>query len=614
MQYDGKKAISEFVHNRTYAEVKDDGRKETREETINRTRDMHQKKFPGLAGIIEDAFSYVHKGMAVPSMRSLQFGGQAIEKINERIYNCAFTNLTTWDDFHDAFFLLLCGTGVGYSVKHRHVNQLPMVKPVVEHAGQLTYAVADKKEGWADSVRMLLAYPDIVFDYSNIRKKGAKISSGGTASGPEALQTAHERIRAILQNARGRQLRPIEAHDIMCHIADGVIVGGVRRAAMICLFDSYDMEMQTAKSGEWYKDNSQRARANNSAVIYRDDRDSEGQIQATMLQMFASSSGEPGISLSSDPDMGYNPCHEIALLDGGLCNLTEINLNKCHSIADIKNAVWAATVIGTVQAAYTGFKVLQPKWKKNAQNEALLGVSATGQADNWELWTEYLTLADRIDIKALNKEIAKKIGINPAKRITTTKPSGSTSAWLGCSSGIHAAHSRYYIRHIRLEKDHRIIDGLVDYPFLEQDTWDADKMVVGFPVKEASDTLTKDTETAIELMERAKFVYTNWIEDGHVEGNNTHNVSLTVEYQDSEKDAIIKWMKENKASYAGISFLPSSDTSYDQLPFQTIDKARYDEMVSKIKKEINYETIDWTGEEDVRMGEQACAGGKCDIL
>jgi ribonucleoside-diphosphate reductase alpha chain len=632
IDYNGKKWIADFVHLRTYAEVKDDGTKENRTETINRTMSMHIRKFPELVSEITDAFSYVHRGMVVPSMRSLQFGGKAIEKINERIYNCAFANLTSWDDFHDAFFLLLCGTGFGYSVKQRHINQLPKIKVVTKHAGRLTYTVGDTKEAWADSTRMLLANPNIEFDYSLVRPKGSPISSGGTASGPEALIETHESIRTILTQASGRQLTSIEAHDIMCFIANGVVVGGVRRAALICLFDADDEAMNKAKEGEWWVENPQRGRANNSAVIYRNDTGKDGydlvfgcdvgktneQILSVMDHMLHSGSGEPGISLSNDPDMGFNPCHEIALKDGGLCNLTEVNVSACVDGSDIINAMLAATFIGTLQASYTDFKVLQPKWKLNADDEALLGVSLTGQADNWKLLKEVLDLPKGLAlyIKTKNKMTAELIGINKAKRITTTKPSGSTSAWLGCSSGIHADHAPYYIRHIRMEANHKIVEAVAKskYPFVEVDLMDPDKMVIGFPVKAEDGAINKTTETAIELMERAKFIYKNWVLAGHREGNNTHNVSLTVEYEPHEIEDIKQWMVDNKDSYAGISFLPRSGGTYTQMPFQTINKETYDAMVAQIKQAIDYTSIDWTGTVDERMGEVACAGGACEIL
>jgi ribonucleoside-diphosphate reductase alpha chain len=616
MEYDGKKWIAEFVHNRTYAEVKPDGKKETRTEAINRTRDMHVKKFPHLVTEITNAFNYVHRGMVVPSMRSLQFGGAAIEKVNERIYNCAFANITSWDDIHDAFFLLMCGTGYGYSVKRRHINQLPIIRESSKHAGKMTYKIADKKEGWADSVRILLDYPTVEFDYSNIRPKGAIISSGGTASGPEALKKTHDAIRSILLQATGRQLTSLEVHDILCHVADGVVVGGVRRAALICLFDADDEAMNTAKAGEWWKENPQRGRANNSAVIYKTDSLANEKILSVLDHMLDSGSGEPGISLSNNLDMGFNPCHEIALLDGGLCNLTEVNVKACHSIQDLFEATKAAVIIGTLQASYTDFKVLQPKWKANAQDEALLGVSLTGQADNWKVLTDFLkTYNIKYIVETVNKEMADSISIKPAKRITTTKPSGSTSAWLGCSSGIHADHAPYYIRHVRMESGHKIVDALTQaqYPFLEKDNLDPDKMVVGFPVKADEGAINKKDETAIELMERAKFIYNNWILQGHREGDNTHNVSLTVEYTPEEVDDIKQWMVTNKESYAGISFLPRFDSTYTQMPFQTIDKETYDDMVDKIKHPIIYSDIDWSGFNDERIGELACVAGACDI-
>lgn len=612
--YNGKTWIGEFLQNRTYAAVKDDGTKETKTETINRTRDMHIRKFPALAREIFDWTEYIHQGKVVPSMRSLQFGGSAIEKVNARIYNCAFANLTNFKDFRDAFYLLMCGTGKGYSVKKRHILQLPVISGFDSTKGDVEYVVPDSKEGWARSVELLLENPFINFDYSAIRPKGSLISSGGTASGPEALQKTHKEVRKVLHKAVGRQLTPIECHDIMCYIADGVVVGGVRRAALIVLFDVDDTEMQNAKSGEWYVHNPQRARANNSAVIYRKSEYVEDEIELILQAMFDSNSGEPGISVTNDHNLGFNPCHEISLRDGGLCNLTEINLKKCKTEQDIINAAIAAAAIGTLQASYVEFPFLQEKWTNNAKEEALLGVSATGQANNWNLWKKTMKKAAVAAVET-NAAISKIIGINQAARVTTTKPSGSTSAWLGCESGIHAGHDECYIRHIRMEKDHPIVQAVFnsEYPFIEPDKMDSDKMVIGFPVKTEQGTILKNTETAIELLERTKFVQENWIRPGHRKGANTHNVSLTVEYQPEEKSGIIQWMKDNVDYYAGISFLPRTDSVYEQMPFQSISLNQYNDMVSKIKKPIDYNSVDWTGSVDERMGELACANGACEI-
>ena len=616
VKYEGKSWIAEFLHNRTYAAIKDNGKKESRLETIRRTKDMHLKKFPDLKELINTAFSLVEQGKAVPSMRSLQFGGGAIERVNARIYNCAYAALTKWEDFHDGFYLLMCGTGYGYSVRKEHVGQLPTVPLEGENESEFKFVISDDKEGWAESLLALFHDPWVEFSYDLIRPKGSLISSGGTASGPDALSKTHDAMRKILQKASGRQLTPLECHDIMCHIADGVVVGGVRRAALICLFDADDQEMMDCKKGEWYLDNAQRARSNNSAVIYRHSDIADDDIRIALDNMFDSGSGEPGISLSNSSDMGFNPCHEIALRDGGLCNLTEINLKACNSLGAVHDAVVAATTIGTLQAAYTDFPVLQDKWTRNARQEALLGVSATGQADNWKLWQEFLTNVDvRSLVVSTNAYIAGRIGISPAARITTTKPSGSTSAWLGCCSGIHADHAPLYIRHIRMEKDHPIVNAVQssNYPFIEVDQVDPDKLVIGFPVKASPTAILKNNETAVELMERAKFVYENWVKAGHISGENTHNVSLTVEYQDHEKGTIKDWMVENKNSYAGISFLPRIDSVYAQMPFQEIDEKTYNEMVAKITQEIDYGSVDWTGAVDERMGELACVNGACEI-
>ena len=601
--------LKDLVHKRTYSKTKEDWSKETRTETINRCADMHAKKYPELEEIVRTAFNEVHAGRAVPSMRSLQFGGEPIEKANARAYNCSFAAITSWNDFADLFYLLMCGTGAGYSVQKHHVEQLPPIE-YDKGLGNI-FIVPDDKEGWCDALKTILNNPATELDVHLVRRKGEPLSSGGTASGPEALLRTAAEIKAILRRANRRKLRPIEAHDIMCHIANGVVVGGVRRAALISLFDCDDQEMLTCKQGMWWEYAPQRARANNSAVILRDEHTAD-HIKRVMKAMFDSGAGEPGIFLTNDLNMGCNPCAEISLKDGQLCNLTEVNVAACNSKEEFIKAITAATVIGTLQASYTDFKYIQPKWKANCEEEALLGVSLTGQAQKWPELEHWLKEVDvRSLVTSVNKELAEKLGIKPSARITTTKPSGSTSAWLGTTSGIHAAHSEYYIRRVRIDAGDPIIMYVTGSAFIELDIFNPENVVISIPIA-SPDAITRKEESAIDLMNRAKFIHDNWIKPGHVSGPNTHNVSLTVSYLPEEKEEILEWLVEHKDSWTGISFLPYDGGTYRQAPFEEISEDCY----RLLARAFDIESLgngNYRGIVDERLGESACAGGACEI-
>jgi ribonucleoside-triphosphate reductase len=600
--------LRQLVHQRTYALTLPSGQKESRKETIDRCANMHKEKFPKMASVIDEAFSEVNAGRVVPSMRSLQFGGDAILRANARIYNCAFANLTKWEDFADLFYLLMCGTGTGYSVQKRHVEQLPAID-YEKGVGDI-FVVEDNKEGWADTLKTILYHPATEIDVHKIRRKGTALSSGGTASGPEALLKTIAEIKAILRRANGRKLRPLEAHDIMCHVANGVVVGGVRRAALISLFDCDDKEMLAAKHGMWWDYAPQRARANNSALILRDEN-VEKNIRNVMQHMYGSGAGEPGIALTNNLDMGGNPCFEIALNDGQLCNLTEVNVAACNSIDEFLKAVEAATTIGTLQASYTDFTYLQPKWRETCEREALLGVSLTGQAQKWkelESWLKDERVKDVL--QSTNKKVAEAIGIQPSARITTTKPSGTTSAWLGTTSGIHAAHSDYYIRRVRVDVNDPIAKLVKDCAFVEQDIFNPENLVISIPVA-SPDAITRSEESAIDLMNRAKYIHSHWISAGHIYGDNTHNVSLTVSYHPEEKEEIVNWLVENNKSWMGISFLPYDGGTYRQAPFEQISEDAYNLLV-KAFDIPELDNANYINTIDERIGEMACAGGACE--
>jgi ribonucleoside-diphosphate reductase alpha chain len=592
-------------------------RRETWEELVTRNKQMHQKKYPQIYDDIERAYQLVMDKKVLPSMRSLQFGGKPIEISPNRVYNCAYLPVDDWRSFGEILFLLLGGTGVGYSVQSHHVEQLPEIKKPNPNKTK-RFLVGDSIEGWADSVKMLMksyfrGTATLDFDFSDIRPKGAQlITSGGKAPGPEPLKICLRQIKSILNEKEdGDQLRPIEVHDIVCHIADAVLAGGIRRAALISLFSADDEEMISCKYGNWYELNPQRGRANNSAVLLRH-KVSEEFFFDLWEKIRLSNSGEPGIYFSNDKDYGTNPCCEIALRPYQFCNLCEVNASTVESQEDLEDRIKAATLIGTLQAGYTNFHYLRSIWQKTTEREALLGVSLTGIASN---------KIQNLDVKAAaaaakekNKEISKIIGIKAAARITTIKPAGTTSLALGCSSGIHAWHNDYYIRRIRVGKNESIYKYLADnHPELVEDEYfrPHDTAVISVPQK-APEGATLRSESSLELLERIKWFSKNWIKPGHARGQNTHNISATVSIKDDEWETVGKWMWENRKYYNGISCLPYDGGSYVQQPFEDCTKETYEKMMGHLKGVDLTEIIESEDNTDLK-GELACAGGACEI-
>ena len=465
--------ITVYMKYARFLEEKD--RRETWEELVTRNKEMHLKRYPDLEQDIEQAYKYVYEKKVLPSMRSLQFGGKPIEISPNRVYNCAYAPVDDWRVFSEILFLLLGGTGVGYSVQTHHIEKLPEIRKPNPNRNK-RFLISDSIEGWADAVKILMkSYfhggSTVEFDFSDIRPKGSLlVTSGGKAPGPEPLKICVRQLKSILNNKEdGDQLTSIEVHDLVCHIADAVLAGGIRRAALISLFSADDEEMISCKYGNWWELNPQRGRANNSAVLLRHKVDEDFFFQLwEKIQL--SNSGEPGIYFSNDKDYGTNPCCEIALRPFQFCNLCEVNASTVEGQQDLEDRIGAATLIGTLQAGYTDFHYLRPIWQRTTKREALLGVSLTGIASN-RMRDLDLKKAAR-SAKEKNKDIAKKIGINPAARITTVKPAGTTSLALGCSSGIHAWHSKYYIRRVRVGKDEAIYKYLTkSHPELVEDEY-----------------------------------------------------------------------------------------------------------------------------------------------
>jgi ribonucleoside-diphosphate reductase alpha chain len=562
--------------------------------------------------------SFVVGKRYIPTHNCLQFSGTAILKENIRAFNCSAHPVTSLKTIADFFYISMCGAGIGYSVQQMHIKDLPKI---AYGQSDETFAIPDSKEGWSDSLLKLLENPRIQFDYTLIRPSGMKLSSGGTASGPIALQTMHGRVRLILLKASERKLRSIEIHDIICHMLDAVVVGGSRRSSAIVLFDATDEEMLTSKTGNWFDSNPQRARANNSAVLYRDDPKLKQKFDLVFDRMVQSGYGEPGFLLSNSRDLLVNPCNEARLLS--FCNLSEINVAACKTPTEFMEAVHAATVIGSLQAAYTNFNYIAPDWKEKCEHEALLGVSLTGQALNWELLTkDELLRTGAESLLSTNLEMAQKLGINPAHRIGLVKPSGTTSAWLGVTSGIHAAYSPYYFRRVRIDVSHPIAQYLLSIyklnvpdsrSFLEYDKFNSSNVIVTIPMKSSNTAIQREKETAIELLERDKFVYNNWIKASHRTGEDTHNISITVDYRPEELEGIRKWMWENRENYAGISLFPRNDNKYSQTPFESVSKSTYYRKYSEIA-DLDFSLLNYENILDERLGEVACGGqGGCEF-
>jgi len=609
--------LAEITFLRTYAKIKEDGTKETWEETIGRVCNMHIKKFPLYKAPIERAFEQVKLGRVVPSMRSLQFAGPAIERDNCRLYNCSYLPIDCLAAFGEYIYLLMNGTGVGYSVQLTHVNKLP---PIIQGSSKKVFTVPDTREGWADSVKALINNPNIRFDYTQVRPEGAPLSTGGTASGPEPLREAHESIREILLGAARRKLKPIEVMDIVDLCASFVVVGGARRAASICLFDPDDTEMLKAKSGEWYTTHPWRAYSNNSAVLNPDTCTYE-QFDNIMNACFEGGYGEPGMVMLRDSESyAINPCAEIYLKNNSFCNLTEVNMNAVQNKEEFKEALHAATLIGTLQATYTDFTYLRDVWKRNTEEQALLGISFTGLGEHWDKFTELVKEDVTEMVKQVNEVWADCLGINPAKRIGCVKPSGTTSVVLGTTSGIHAAHAKTFLRRVRINKTNPLAKYLVKHvgmnDFILQDNFDKTNIVVSVPMRTEEGAIIRREESALDLLERAKWVHDNWIKPTHREGGNTHNVSLTVSYKKSEENQVKGWMWYNRTSYTGISLLPMDDNKYPLAPFEEIDEETYQNLskeFSALVGHLDLKSVVWQESDDERKQTVACSGGSCEL-
>lgn len=614
MAVDAKKLMSEVKFYESYSRwLPEKGRKETWEEAVERVMDMHREFYKDkLTAELEEHFAFSERHYKekniLGSQRALQFGGQQLLTHHARNYNCSVSYCDRPAFFNEAMYMLLCGAGVGFSVQYRHTNKLPDVAARSPYAAAI-FTPEDSIEGWADCFAALLSsyftknqvFPElfgkrVVFDLSNIRPRGAPISGGFNAPGPEPLRRALEKCEALLEKVvrEGERLRPIHAYDFVMHMSDAVLAGGVRRSATICVFSFDDVEMMNAKTGNWFQDNPQRGRSNNSAMILRGSLTFE---QFLELMGSVESFGEPGFIFTDDLDYLYNPCVEIGFMPKDLetgesgfqvCNLTEINGGKCTTKERLFNACRAAAEMGTYQAGYTDFKYLSPISKKITDREALLGVSITGWMNNPHvLFNEDVMKQAAEIVKQTNKEVAKLIGINQAARTTCVKPSGNASVLLGTASGIHGEHAPRYFRHVQMNKDTEIARILeeTNQNLLEKSVWSANETdyVVAFPVTTPEGSVYKKDLYGVKQLEYVKRAQQGWVEHGTnvelcVSPNVRHNVSNTIQVDDWQE--VAKYVFDNQKWFAGISFLGlSGDKDYAQAPFTEVFTA--EQLVEK---------------------------------
>jgi ribonucleoside-diphosphate reductase alpha chain len=619
--------------------ISEDNRRETWGETVDRYFNFmlgHLEKnhnYIPNEKLVAELKEFVFERNVMPSMRSVMTSGAALERDNVAGYNCAFLPVDSPRSFDETMYILMCGTGVGFSVEYKYINKLPAVPETLEKSTTVI-TVEDSKQGWAKAYRELLALlwsgqiPAI--DVSKVRPAGARLKTmGGRSSGPQPLINLFDFTIAKFKNATGRNLKPIECHDIMCKIGEVVVVGGVRRSAMISLSNINDIEMAQAKSGNWWEASPQRALSNNSVAYSR--KPEMEQFIAEWKSLYDSKSGERGIYNVAaaqaqaakygrrDPDIHYgtNPCSEIILRPYQFCNLSEVVLRENDTKKDIERKVELATILGTWQSTLTDFKYLRKIWKDNTEEERLLGVSLTGQfghkfmsgkQDLVALESFLMTLREAA--RAKNKEEAGKIGIPESAAITCVKPSGTVSQLVGVSSGMHAWHSPYYIRTVRGSKGDPISTFLkeVGIPVEDDVMKPNDTYVFSFPVKAPEGAIVRNDLTAIEHLNIWLVYQRAWCE---------HKPSITVSVKEDEWMEVGAWVYKNFDEVSGISFLPHSDHSYKQAPYQEVDKTEYDALVERMPKDIRWEDLSFYETEDGTSTNAtlACSSdGNCELV
>jgi len=598
------KALAEYTRIAKYAKyLPDDKRRETWQEQVQRVFNMHREYYSDILEnneefqeMISFAEKMVLRKRILGSQCALQFGGEPILKKNERLYNCSATYVDRPRVFQEAMFLLLCGCGVGFSIQTHHVDKLPKITQPTK--GEKIYVIPDTIEGWADSCGVIMSsffdtddtpFPDyrgydVTFDFSKIRPAGAPLSSGSKAPGPDGLRDALVNVKKILLTCTCSKLKPIHAYDILMHFSNAVLSGGVRRSATICLFSPDDLEMATAKIGDWFIENPQRARSNNSALLIRNKTTKE---EFKNLMENVKEFGEPGFVWADDEEALFNPCCEIGLYgydeegNSGVsfCNLCEINMKKTPTESDFYDSCKAAAILGTLQAGYTSFPYLGEVTENIVKREALLGISMTGMMDTPEIsFNPKIQRQGARMVKAVNEKIANMIGINPAARLTCVKPSGSSSCILGTASGIHPHHSSRYIRRVQANKIEDPVQHFINQNpvAVTQSVWNDTDYIISFVCEIAPGAKAKNHLSAIEMLENVKLTQNNWVRSGTVESRcmqpwSIHNVSNTITVKDDEWMDVTNFIWNNRKHFSGISLLPfSGDKDYPQAPFVSV--------------------------------------------
>jgi ribonucleoside-triphosphate reductase (thioredoxin) len=618
----------QYIHKSRYARYLDDeGRRETWDETVNRYIDFFVERGSIDQGQAFELFNAIRDMQVMPSMRCIMTAGTALKRDNVAAFNCSYLPIDSPRSFDELMYILMCGTGVGFSVERDYVNQLPVVADSF-HDTKTTVVVSDSKVGWASAFRELISllYAGKVpkCDLTKVRPSGARLKTfGGRASGPQPLADLFNFSVDLFKGAAGRKLTSLECHDLVCKIADIVVVGGVRRSALISLSNVTDNRMANAKNGEWYISNGQRALANNSAV-YSEKPDFDT-YSSEMKRLYDSKSGERGIfsriaaqkvaarneRRDATPKFGTNPCSEIILRPYQFCNLSEVIVRPDDTLQSLKEKVRLATILGTLQATLTDFRYLRNIWKKNTEEEALLGVSMTGIMDckltNGSTGEEALgKLLDNLRTVAVetNRQWAAALGINQSVAITCVKPSGTVSQLTDSASGIHPRFSDYYIRTVRADKKDPLATAMIDRGFPhEEDVMNNSNWVFSFPQKAPSKAVTVESMGAMEQLRLWKTYQDHWCE---------HKPSMTCYYNDDNFFAVCQWIWENFDSVSGISFLPEAEHVYKQAPYQKIDKETYQKLSKEMPKGMHWD-IEESSDNTEGSQTLACVAGVCEI-
>jgi len=614
-----------YIHKSRYARwLPEQGRRETWEETVTRYCDFWKNKYPDVFPY-KEVYDAIYNLDVMPSMRALMTAGPALERDNIAGYNCSYIAVDDVRAFDEAMFILMNGTGLGFSVERQYVKRLPVIASEFSRT-ETTISVADSKQGWATALRELLGllYSGLIpsVDYSRVRPAGARLKTfGGRASGPKPLQDLFQFAVQLFQKAAGRQLTSVECHDLICKIAQIVVVGGVRRSALISLSNLTDERMRNAKNGAWWEDDKQRALANNS-VSYTEKPDI-GIFMDEWKSLYDSKSGERGIfnrvsakkqaestgRRDADHEFGTNPCGEIILRPNGFCNLTEVIVRHDDKLEDILRKIRIATILGTFQSTLTDFKYIRKIWQRNAEEERLLGVSLTGILDNTTLANKpELWLKDMKDESIrTNLEWSQRLSIPQSAAITTVKPSGTVSQLVDSASGIHPRHSDYYIRTVRADIKDPLAVFLRDKGVAcEIDVMNDSNYVFSFPQKAPTGSIHRKQWTAIEQLEHYLKFKQLWCE---------HNPSITVNVREHEWMEVGAWVYKNFDDIGGVSFLPYSDHIYQQAPYQDCTKEVYEKALSEFP-DIDWNEFNQFEQDDatINMHELACVNGACEIL